>query len=153
MTNYWLIKSEPNSYSIEDLARDKRTQWSGVRNFQARNLLRDEWKVGDELLFYHSNADETGVAGVARVGKVGLPDPTQFKKGTDYYDPRATQADPRWFAPEVVFVKRFPRVVQLAELRADKRLADMMVLKRGVRLSVQPVSAAHFKLISQMAES
>jgi len=152
MAAKWLAKSEPSVYSIDDLKRDKKTLWTGVRNFQARNFLRDGWQKDDLVLFYHSNSDETGVAGVARVVKSQVADPSQFDPKSDYFDPKSKEESPTWYAPEVTIVKKFDRVVLLSDLKAEKKLCDMGVLKRGNRLSVQPVTDAEFKKILEMAE-
>ena len=148
---YWLFKSEPDAYSIDDLARDKRTFWSGVRNFQARNLLRDEMKPGDLVLFYHSSVEPPGVAGIAKVAKAGYPDPTAFDKQSEYFDPKSDRAKPTWFVVDVEFVEKLPRLVPLEELKARKDLAGMPVTKRGMRLSVQPVEKKHFDIVVKMA--
>lgn len=146
----WLVKSEPESYSIDDLARDRRTAWTGVRNFQARNLMRDQMRVGDEVLFYHSSAEPTGVAGLARVASDAYPDPTQFDRDSEYYDEKATDDEPRWFLVDIEFVRKLPRVVILAEIRDAKSLADMPLVNRS-RLSVQPVDPGAFDTIVRMA--
>ncbi len=151
MASKWLAKSEPSVYSIDDLKRDKKTLWTGVRNFQARNFLRDGWKSGDLVLFYHSNAEETGVAGVAKVSKAEVADPTQFDKKSEYFDPKAKEETPTWFSPEVSFLKKFERVVLLSDLKSERKLSDMGVLRRGNRLSVQPVTDAEFQKILEMA--
>ncbi|MDZ4785896.1 MAG: EVE domain-containing protein [bacterium] len=151
MPQKWLIKSEPSKYSIEDLKRDKKTLWHGVRNYQARNLLRDQWKVGDILLFYHSNAEPTGIFGIGKVSKIGVADPTQFDSKSDYFDPKASKETPRWFAPEVSYIEKFSQPITLDDLKNEKSLKDMAVLKKGNRLSVQPVSEDEFKIISKMA--
>lgn len=148
---HWLIKSEPEVYSIDDLARDGRTEWDGVRNYQARNWMRDEMTVGDLVLFYHSNADPPGVAGVARVCSEAHPDSTQFDPKSDYHDPKSTKADPRWSCVDVEFVERFDEPVSLDVLKAQKALDGMMVVKRGVRFSVQPVERAHFARVLKLA--
>jgi predicted RNA-binding protein with PUA-like domain len=144
---HWLMKSEPQVYGLDALERDGVTGWEGVRNYQARNLMRDEMGEGDLVLFYHSNADPAGVAGVARVASPALPDPSQFDRKSELFDPRSTRAAPRWQMVKVAFVERFPALVTLARLRATRGLAGMPLLQRGQRLSVQPVSPAHFKLI------
>jgi predicted RNA-binding protein with PUA-like domain len=148
----WLVKSEPESYSIDDLARDGRTAWTGVRNFQARNLMRDEMRAGDEVLFYHSSADPTGVAGLARVATAAYPDPTQFDRKSDYYDQKATAETPRWFLVDIEFAEKLPRVVTLAEIRETKSLAELPLVNRS-RLSVQPVAPAAYDTIVRMAGS
>jgi len=146
----WLMKSEPSVFSIDDLARVKRTSWDSVRNYQARNLLRDDVKVGDEVLFYHSSADPAGVAGVARIARAAYPDPSQFDKKSEYFDPKAARDAPPWVVVDVEFVRKLPRVVTLAELKANPALAEMVVTKRGSRLSVQPVTAAEFAAVLAM---
>ncbi|MGZ3797159.1 MAG: EVE domain-containing protein [Pseudobdellovibrionaceae bacterium] len=148
--NYWLMKSEPEVYSIEQLEKDKTTWWEGVRNYQARNFMMKEMKVGDLVLFYHSNAEPSGVAGIARVSNLAQPDKTQFNKKSEYYDEKATQEKPQWFCVQVEYVKKFKQVVPLAKLREVKPLADMLVLKKGSRLSVQPVSENHFVLVKNL---
>ena len=149
---YWLIKSEPEVYSIDDLASDGRTEWDGVRNYQARNYMRDEMKVGDLVLFYHSNANPPGVAGIARVCSEPHPDATQFDPKSDYYDPKATKDEPRWSLVDVEFVERFEEPVSLETLKADAKALDgMMVIKRGVRFSVQPVEPKHFARVLALA--
>ncbi|MEZ6195626.1 MAG: EVE domain-containing protein [Planctomycetota bacterium] len=147
---YWLVKSEPDVYSIDDLARDGRTGWDGVRNYQARNMLRDEMSVGDRVLFYHSNAKPPGVAGVAVVSRPGHPDPTQFDPKHDHHDPKADPEDPRWYQVEFEHVATFPALVPLDALRARKGLEKMLLLQRGQRLSVMPVTKREFDLILKM---
>jgi predicted RNA-binding protein with PUA-like domain len=147
----WLVKSEPESYSIDDLRRDGRTAWTGVRNYQARNLMRDQMKVGDPVLFYHSSTDPTGVTGLARVASAPYPDPTQFDRKSDYYDDKSTQEEPRWFLIDIEFVEKLDRVVTLAEIRDTGPLAQMPLVNRS-RLSVQPVAPAEFDLIVRMAK-
>jgi len=146
----WLVKTEPDLYSIADLKRDKATAWTCVRNYQARNYLK-EMKVGDEVLFYHSVSEPHGIMGLAKVKAAAYPDPTQFEKDGEYYDPKATQDNPRWFSPELQFVSEFREPISVKELRAQKKLAKMVLLQRGSRLSVQPVSEDEFKLIMKLA--
>jgi predicted RNA-binding protein with PUA-like domain len=141
------MKVEPSAYAIDDLERDGTTSWEGVRNYQARNLLRDEIKPGDGVLFYASNADPSGVSGLAEVVRGGYPDPYQFKKEHKYFDPKAKRDQPIWFAVDIEFVEKFAEVVALAELKATKKLEDMMVVKRGARLSVQPVGKKEFEVV------
>jgi predicted RNA-binding protein with PUA-like domain len=147
MAAYWLMKSEPDVFSIEDLKREKESGWEGVRNYQARNFMRDEMKVGDKVLFYHSNAEPSGVAGIAEVASAPVPDPTQFDSQSEYYDASSLRAEPRWVMVKVRFVQRFAQVVSLGALKADKALSGMGVLQKGQRLSVMPVTAAHFKRV------
>lgn len=145
---YWLMKCEPEVYSISDLERDKRTGWEGVRNYQARNTLRDSMKEGDLAFFYHSNAEPSGIAGLMKISKAGHPDPTQFDKKSDYFDPKAKKDAPTWFQVEVEFVEKFPAVLPLERLKKEKSLAKMVLLQKGSRLSVQPVSEAEWKVIA-----
>jgi predicted RNA-binding protein with PUA-like domain len=148
---YWLIKTEPGSYSIDDLARDGRTRWDGIRNPRAKNYLK-EMAEGDLVIFYHSSAEPPGAAGVARVAKTAYPDPAQFESKSDYYDAKATEDAPRWFVVDVQFVEKFPVFVPLPDIRAETSLKDM-VLVNNSRLSVQPVEPDEFKKVKQMAGS
>jgi predicted RNA-binding protein with PUA-like domain len=147
---YWLVKSEEHVYSIGDLEKDGSTCWEGVRNFEARNLMRDGMMVGDEVLFYHSNAKPPGVSGIARVVKGAYPDRTAFDKGSPYYDPKSDPKDPRWFMVDLEFVEGFPECVSLNEIKANPDLRNMALVKRA-RLSVQPVTKEEFKIILRMA--
>lgn len=147
---YWLMKSEPTSYSIDDLKRDKSTLWEGVRNYQARNFMMKEMKVGDDVLFYHSNAEPPAVVGIAEVSGPPAPDPTQFDASDSHYDPKATPGDPIWHCVRVKFKQKFVREVALPELREQKALQNMVLLRKGSRLSVQPVTEKEFKLISKL---
>jgi predicted RNA-binding protein with PUA-like domain len=147
------MKVEPSAYTIADLERDGRTGWEGVRNYKARNLLRDEIQVGDGVLFYASNADPSGVAGIAEVVKSGYPDPLQFRKGHEYHDPKATADRPIWYAVDIGFVERFAAVVPLADLKANPALRNMLVIKRGMRLSVQPVAAEEFQEVRRLGRA
>ncbi len=148
---YWLMKSEPEVYSISDLEKDGTSGWEGVRNYQARNSMRDDMKDGDLVLYYHSNAKPPGVAGVARVHGAPIPDPSQFDKKSEYYDPGSKKDDPRWLMAQIAFVEKFGNVVPLEVMKADKMLAGMPVLQKGQRLSVQPVSAEHFARVLKLA--
>ena len=141
------MKTEPSVYSIDDLKKDRKTCWDSIRNYQARNYMRDEMKVGDLVLIYHANADPPGVAGVARVCKESYADHTQFDQKSKYYDSKATKDAPRWMMVDVAFMGKFKHFVSLEALKADKRLQDMLVLKRGMRLSIQPVDAKHFDIV------
>src|SRR5688572_27797849 len=152
MARHWLIKSEPDVYSIDDLARDKRTYWEGVRNYQARNSMRDDMKIGDLVLFYHSNADPSGIAGIAKVCKEAYADHTQFEKKSEYYDAGSKKDEPRWLMVDVEFVERFPKLVTLERLKSEKALDGMLVVRKGMRLSVQPVDPAHYKHVLKMAK-
>lgn len=145
------MKSEPDVYSIHELARDKRTFWDGVRNYAARNHMRS-MHVGNHVFFYHSNADPSGVAGIARVASEAKPDPTQFdKRDKEHYDPKSKKDDPTWWAVEVEHVETFEEVVSLADIKAAPKLSEMALLKQS-RLSVSPVTAAEWKLIVKMAQ-
>ncbi len=143
---YWLMKSEPSEYSIGDLARDGQVAWFGVRNYQARNFMRDQMKVGDGVLFYHSSCEEPGVAGLAAVSKLAYPDETQFEVGGKYFDAKATRENPRWFNVEVAF-KRKTRLLSIAEMRELPQLANMRILAKGNRLSITPVDPDEWKFI------
>ncbi len=152
MAGSWLCKTEPDVYSIDDLRRDRVTGWEGVRNYQARNFMRDAMAPGDRVLVYHSNADPAGIAGIAEVVGEAIADPTQFDARSEYHDPKSTPAAPRWMMRRMRFVERFARVVTLDELRADAASASMMALRPGNRLSVTPVSAAEFRAACRLAK-
>jgi len=145
---YWLMKSEPSEFSIDDLAREpkKSTSWIGVRNYQARNFMRDQMQLGDLVLFYHSTCEVPGIAGIAEVSKLAYPDETQFDRKSDYFDPKATRDNPRWVHVDVKLVKK-TRLVPLSELRGYPKLAKMQLLQRGNRLSITPVDPAEWKFI------
>lgn len=149
---YWLMKCEPAAYTIEDLERDGRTTWEGVRNYQARNLMRDQMQVGDGVLFYASNAAPSGVTGLAEIARAGYPDPTALLKGHKYYDPDSRADDPTWYLVDVAFVKRFPGVVSLETLKSTNGLESMMVTQKGSRLSVQPVTKAEWDIVLRLGE-
>ena len=149
---HWLMKSEPDVFSIDDLkARPKQTEpWDGVRNYQARNFMRDAMRVGDPVLFYHSNCDEPGVAGLAEVVSKPYPDPTAFDKKSKYFDPKSDPENPRWFLVEVKWKARFKRTVSLQEMKSVPALKDMRILQRGNRLSITPVTKAEFDCIREL---
>lgn len=147
---YWLMKSEPGVYSIDHLARQGKGPWDGVRNFQARNHMRD-MRVGDLVLFYHSSTEPPGVAGVARVCREAYVDPTQFDPKDHHHDPKSRREDARWSMVDVEFVEKLPTYVALADLKDDPALEGMLVVRRGIRLSVQPVEAAHFAHVLRRA--
>ena len=149
---YWLMKSEPDEFSIDDLANapGQRTPWFGVRNYQARNFMRDAMRVGDGVLFYHSSCPEPGIAGVARVASGVRPDPTQFDARSPYFDAASKPEAPRWLLLDVQ-AERKTRLIGLAELRTDPALADMLLLRRGNRLSITPVEPAHWTRILSLA--
>lgn len=150
---HWLVKSEPDSFGFDDLwnAPDRTTCWDGVRNYQARNFMRDEMRAGDLVLFYHSSAEPAGVAGTARVVRAGYPDHTAFDQGDSHFDPKSRAEAPTWFMVDVQAVERFPRFVPLAALRAAPEAATMQVLRPGNRLSVTPVTAREFAAVRALA--
>ena len=147
---YWLMKCEPDAYTIDDLARDARTSWEGVRNYQARNFMRDDMQVGDGVLFYASNATPSGVTGVAEVVREGYPDHTAWTRGHTYFVDAAQKDAPVWFMVDIGFVERFPAVVPLETLKTTRGLEQMMVTKKGSRLSVQPVTKAEFDIVVRL---
>lgn len=149
---YWLLKNEEENYSIDDLRRDKITSWEGVRNYQARNFLRDEIKKGDAAIFYHSNGNPSGAAGVVRIMRSGYPDDTQFDKRSIYFDPKATKEDPRWYLVDVKFEKKFPSIIPLAEIKRNKKMNGALLLRKGDRLSVQPLTKKQFDAIISMSK-
>ncbi len=153
--NYWLLKSEPDSFGIEDLARAARktSSWDGVRNYQARNTLRDDMKQGDQAFFYHSSCDIPGIAGIVSVVKEGYPDPTAFKRGHHHYDAGSDPKNPRWYMVDVRLERQFARIVTLDELRAYVAgpLRSMVVLRKGNRLSVMPVTKSEWQFILGLA--
>ena len=148
--NYWLMKSEPDECSIDDAlaAPGRITPWTGVRNYQARNFMRDAMRIGDGVLFYHSSCPEPGVAGLAEVASAAYSDPTQFQRRSPYYDPKATRAAPRWMMVNVRALKKIP-LVPLAELRRHRALAKMWLLRPGSRLSITPVAPAEWRFITE----
>ena len=144
---YWLMKSEPDAYSIDDLERDGREMWDGIRNYQARNMMRDDMQIGDEVFFYHSNCKEPGIVGIAKVVSEPYPDPTQFDKTSKYFDPKSDRDNPRWCLIDVEFVRKTKRNVTLSEIKAQKSLNDMILTRKGNRLSIMPVSKKHWNKI------
>lgn len=148
---YWLMKSEPDVYSIDNLQKDKTTWWEGVRNYQARNFMMKEMQLGDAVLFYHSNAEPPGVAGLAIVSSLAQPDKSQYQKKSEYFDAKATDSKPIWFCTQVQFVKKFKNIVSLASIKADPKLKNMLVIQKGSRLSIQPVDQKDFEYICHLA--
>ncbi len=149
---YWLMKTEPSTFGLEDLKRapGQTTCWDGVRNFQARNMLRDEMRKGDHAFLYHSSCEPPGVAGLARVVRAGFPDPSQFNPRDPHFDPASPREEPRWYAVGLQATRRLARFVPLDELRAEPGLSGMALLRRGNRLSVLPVSAAEWKIVLRL---
>ena len=147
---YWLLKCEPAAYTIDDLARDGRTSWEGVRNYQARNFMRDEMQEGDEVLFYASNAEPPGVTGLAEIARAGYPDHFAWKKGHKYFDAPRTGAAPVWYMVDLAFVERFPTTIPLETLKSTKGLERMMVIRKGSRLSIQPVTKAEYDIVARL---
>ncbi len=151
---YWLVKSEPDVFSIDDLAKstDQTTFWDGVRNYQARNTMRDDMKLGDLVLYYHSNAKPPGIAGIAKIVREGYPDHTAFDPKDKHYDPKSKKSDPTWIMVDVQLVEKFVEEISLPELKACKELEGMVLLQKGSRLSVQPVLPEHFKTVQKLAK-
>ncbi len=148
--NYWLIKSEPEEFSIDDLAARKAEPWNGVRNYQARNFMRDGMRQGDRVFFYHSNCAEPGIVGIAEVAQEAYPDPTQFDPRSDYFDAGSSRDAPRWLMVDVKFKRKLRRTITLSELKAQPALKDFALVRRGNRLSVMPVSKAQWDYILKM---
>jgi predicted RNA-binding protein with PUA-like domain len=150
---YWLMKSEPDEMSIDDLARAPKqsTAWFGVRNYLARNYMRDEMRIRDRAFFYHSSCPEPGIAGIVEISAPAYPDATQFDRKSPYFDPKATRASPRWFNVDVKLVEK-TRLIELAELRAHPELANLRTLQRGNRLSITPVDPADWNFIGRLAK-
>ena len=151
MASHWLIKSEPDVFGIDDLERVKREPWNGVRNYQARNYMWKDMKPGDLALFYHSNATPPGVAGVAKVACEPYPDDSQFDKKSEYYDPKATEENPRWWLVDFEFVAKFSELFPLEAIKADSLLQEMVVAQKGTRLSITPVEKVHFTRVLKLA--
>lgn len=141
------MKTEPDVFSIDDLKKSKTTLWEGVRNYQARNYMSKDMNVGDEVLFYHSSCDPAGIAGTATVSQKAVPDPTQFNKKSEYFDPKATKDRPNWFCVEVKYQSTFKDIFNLHDIKKDPHMKNMLVIKKGMRLSIQPVSETDFNYI------
>lgn len=148
---YWLMKSEPDVYGLDALERDGTTLWDGVRNYQARNFMRDDMQVGDLILYYHSNTKPPGVVGLAKVASEPYPDPTQFDVDSKYFDSKATEEKPRWILIDVGYLGRFERTVTLQEMKEHDDLDGMLVTRKGQRLSIQPVEPHHFAKVCDLA--
>jgi predicted RNA-binding protein with PUA-like domain len=147
---HWLMKSEPSTYSIEDLQRDRQEPWEGVRNYQARNFMRQMTR-GDLVIFYHSSTSPPGAVGLARISREAYPDASQFDRKSPYFDPKSQEHDPRWFLVDVEFVEKFDKLIPLQTLKDDSALEGMLVTRKGSRLSVQPVETKHFKRVLKIA--
>lgn len=141
------MKSEPDAYGIDDLARDRREPWDGIRNYQARNMMRDDMRIGDKVFFYHSNCKEPGIVGIAKVVSDAYPDPTQFDPESQYFDPKSSEEAPRWLLVDVEFIRKLKRTITLAELKAQPGLDGMILTRKGNRLSIMPVDKPHWDLI------
>ena len=141
------MKSEPGVYSIDDLQRDGREMWDSIRNYQARNMMRDDMRIGDEVFFYHSSCKEPGVVGIARVASEPYPDPVQFDKNSRYFDAKSDKDNPRWILVDIEFVRKLKRNITLTDIKAEKSLADMILVRRGNRLSIMPVEKKHWNKI------
>lgn len=150
MPNYWLIKSEPDVYSIDDLEKDKKTYWDGVRNYQARNFMRDEMKKGDQVIFYHSNTEPPAAVGICEVVKEGYPDFTAFDPDDNHYDPKSKEDNPTWMMVDVKFLKKFNKLVPITDMKENPKLKDMKLVQRGNRLSVMPLTKSEFDEIIKM---
>jgi predicted RNA-binding protein with PUA-like domain len=148
--NYWLLKTEPNLFSIDDLQTVGIEPWDGIRNYQARNFLRDSLKPGDKVFIYHSREQPIGIAGEAEVASAGYPDPTQFQPDEKYYDPKSDPTNPRWYLVDIKFARKYPRVLTLPELKTVPELAAMVLVQKGSRLSVQPVQESEWRFIQTM---
>jgi len=147
---YWLMKCEPEAYTIADLARDGSTSWEGVRNYQARNSMRDDMKQGDGVLFYASNADPSGVTGLATIARAGYPDRFALTKGHKYFDEKSTKEAPIWYSVDIAFVEAFPGTVSLETLKSTPGLEAMKVTQKGSRLSIQPVTKAEYDIVTRL---
>lgn len=145
--NCWLMKSEPNVYSIDDLQSEGVTHWEGVRNYQARNFMKNDMKIGDNVLFYHSNATPPGIVGLGEVSRTAYPDFFAWDTDSKYFDPKSTPDSPRWWMVDVAFVSKFSHIISLDDIRNQPELSDMMVIRKGSRLSVQPVSFDCYRFI------
>ncbi|MDA0706684.1 MAG: EVE domain-containing protein [Proteobacteria bacterium] len=150
--NHWLMKSEPDVFSIDDLASRGRENWDCIRNYQARNMMRDDMRIGDEIFFYHSSCEQPAIVGIARVCSQPYPDPTQFDRTSKYYDPKSTPDEPRWILVDVEFVRKLERPITLVEIKSHATLADMILTRRGNRLSIMPVDQRHWDFIMRLTD-
>jgi predicted RNA-binding protein with PUA-like domain len=152
--SYWLMKSEPSCFSIDDLAKSskKTSMWDGVRNYQARNFMRDTMKLGDKVFFYHSNTKPAGIVGICEIASKPYPDPTQFDPQSEYFDPKSTEEYPIWFLVDVKLLEKFPRIISLEQLKSNPRLTSMRVVQKGNRLSICPVGEKEWNEVLQMID-
>ncbi|MFK7873803.1 MAG: EVE domain-containing protein [Oligoflexales bacterium] len=150
---YWVMKSEPDAYSIDDLKKEKRSYWDGIRNYQARNFMMKNMEIGDQVLFYHSSTQPPGVVGLAKVVASVVPDDTALDKKSKYYDSKHTKENPRWFMVQIQFEKKFSKIVTLEQIKSYSELSDMLLIQKGQRLSIQPCLKEEFQFISKLAES
>ena len=148
---HWLMKSEPDVYSIDDLERDGREMWDSIRNYQARNMMRDDMRIGDEIFFYHSNCKEPAIVGISKVCSESYPDPIQFDGTSRYFDPKSSKDNPRWILVDVEFVRKFAAPITLAKLKACPELEGMILTRRGNRLSIMPVTDEHWDFVLSLA--
>ena len=151
--NYWLMKTEPTTYNIDDLAKEGKTQWEGVRNYQARNFMKKDMLIGDKVLFYHSNCKPPGIVGLAKVCSKPYPDFFALDPSSKYFDPKASHQNPIWWMVDVEYIKTFDRTLSLEEIKQDSRLVNMLVIKKGMRLSIQPVEKKDFETILEILKS
>lgn len=147
---YWLMKTEPDVFGIDELATAGTEPWDGVRNYQARNMMRDQMQIGDQVLFYHSNCEMPGIVGIAEIATPGYPDDSAFDPEAKYYDPKSDPAQPRWYRVDVKFVRKLQRTISLAELKEEQVLADMTLVRKGNRLSIMPVTPSEWEHILDM---
>jgi predicted RNA-binding protein with PUA-like domain len=147
---YWLMKSEPDAYSIDDLKRDKTGRWDGVRNYQVRNMMRDDMHKGEKAFFYHSSCKEPGIAGIMTISRNAYPDPSAWDQSSKYYDPKSSEANPRWLMVDVTYERKFPRIISLRELKQHEQLTNMLILRPGNRLSVTPITEKEWEFILQL---
>jgi len=147
---YWLMKSEPDVYSIDNLAKDGREMWDSIRNYQARNMMRDDMRIGEEIFFYHSSCKEPGIVGIMKVASEPYPDPVQFDQKSRYFDEKSSKDNPRWILVDVEFVRKLSRNITLTEIKAEKSLEDMILTRRGNRLSIMPVEKKHWNKILRL---
>ncbi len=148
--NYWLIKSEPDAFSIDDMEKARTEPWDGIRNYQARNFMRDGMQIGDRVLFYHSNTKPPGVVGIVEVASKAYPDHTAWDENSKYYDPKSPEESPRWLMVDFSFIEKFDAIIPLDTLKKEEQLEGMLTLRKGNRLSITPVEKAHFEYIDQM---